>query len=328
MVIERTERGFGKYFLLGIILILVILSYKITEPYLIVLISAFIFAYLVKPLFVYLNNKMPDFLAATFCILIIIFIFLIPTSLLIANVSLQAHSSFNSSYINNFIGDISSSKIIKDLNIDFTKFFDKTADTFISILGSAISYIPSLLISFVIFLFALYYILIDWDRVKKTLSQFIPFDKKERIIEDISHSTNGIIYGYLLVALIEFVVSAICFYFSGVGYYFLLAFLIAILVFIPGLGAVAVIVPMLTYYAIAGNWFTFVGVLITGLIVGIYIEIVLTAKILAGKSRIHPMIMLLGIIGGTSVFGIFGFIIGPLILVYTLKILKGIAREM
>jgi predicted PurR-regulated permease PerM len=325
-MIKEAERGFGKYILLGIIIILVLLSYKIIAPYLLVLIYAFIFAYLVKPVYIFLNKRVPSFIASTVCILIIVFIILIPLILIITNVSMQAYTSLDSGTANSIVEKISSNELVAKLNLDFTKLTDNAIDVFISLLGSAASLIPSLLISAVIFLFALFYILIDWDRVVRFLSRFIPFDKKEKIVEDIARSTRGIIHGYLLIALIEFVISAIGFYLSGVQYYFLLAFVISILVFIPGLGAVAVILPMLVYYGIAANWFSFVGVLITGLVVGIYVEMILTAKILSGETRIHPMIMLLGIIGGTTVFGIFGFIIGPMVLVYTIKILKGLVR--
>lgn len=325
-MIKEAERGFGKYILLGIIIVLVLLSYKIVAPYLLVLISAFIFAYLVKPVYNFLNKRIPSFIAATICILIIIFVFLIPLVLIITNVSMQAYNSLDSGTVDTIIEKVSSLELLGKLNLNFTSLTDNAISVFISILGSAASYIPSLLISLVIFLFALYYILIGWSGIVRVLSEFIPFDKKEKTIEEISRSTRGIIHGYLLIAFIEFVVSAILLYFAGVQYYFLLSFLIAILVFIPGLGAIAVILPMLIYYAISGNWFTFVGVLITGLVVGIYVEMILTAKILSGETRIHPMIMLLGIIGGTAVFGIFGFIIGPMVLVYTIKILKGLAR--
>jgi predicted PurR-regulated permease PerM len=171
-------------------------------------------------------------------------------------------------------------------------------------------------------LFAAYYSFINWDSLVKLVSRFIPFDKKTSVIKEIKNSTDGIIHGYLLLALIEFVVSAAGFYLSGVQYYLLLSFIIAILVFIPGLGAIAVIIPMLIYYFVLGNWYSFIGVLITGIIVSFFIEIILSAKLLSEDSAVHPMIMLLGILGGTAVFGLFGFIIGPLVLVYTLKILK------
>jgi len=45
------------------------------------------------------------------------------------------------------------------------------------------------------------------------------------------------------------------------------------------------------------------------------------------KAKINPLIMLVGIIGGISIFGVFGFIIGPLILTYTLKLINEVIND-
>ena len=45
-MIKGEEKYLGKYLLLAIVAVLVFLAYKIVAPYLVVLVSAFIFAYL------------------------------------------------------------------------------------------------------------------------------------------------------------------------------------------------------------------------------------------------------------------------------------------
>ncbi len=40
------------------------------------------------------------------------------------------------------------------------------------------------------------------------------------------------------------------------------------------------------------------------------------------KANIHPFVMMIGVLGGIAIFGIFGFILGPLILVYTIKLVQ------
>src|SRR3989338_2638069 len=65
-----------------------------------------------------------------------------------------------------------------------------------------------------------------------------------------------------------------------------------------------------------------VGVIIVGLIISLVIEILLRNKLVGSSTGINPLVMLIGIIGGMTIFGLFGFIIGPLILVYTLKLIQ------
>ena len=79
---------------------------------------------------------------------------------------------------------------------------------------------------------------------------------------------------------------------------------------------------MTLYYFSIGQYATAGGVLILGLILWIGIEFYFYTKFVGGRSHIHPFILLIGVLGGIGVFGIFGFIIGPLVLVNSIKIIE------
>ena len=80
--------------------------------------------------------------------------------------------------------------------------------------------------------------------------------------------------------------------------------------------------PISLYYLINGNLFVGIGVIIVGSIVSYLIGIFLNSKYIGNRAKINPFIMLLGILGGIEVFGVFGFILGPLILIYTLEFIE------
>ena len=124
------------------------------------------------------------------------------------------------------------------------------------------------------------------------------------------------------MALIEFVVGVIGFYLVGVKAYILLPALIFLFAFIPGLGPVLVWGPLAIFYIALQDYPTGIGVIIVGLIISLVIEILLRNKLVGSSTGINPLVMLIGIIGGMTIFGLFGFIIGPLILVYTLKLIQ------
>jgi predicted PurR-regulated permease PerM len=92
--------------------------------------------------------------------------------------------------------------------------------------------------------------------------------------------------------------------------------------FIPGIGPAMIWVPTFIIQLISGEYFSAITILITGLVISIVIETLLFSKILGDKASIHPLMILIGILGGIPLFGIFGFIIGPLVLAYTVKILE------
>ena len=316
---QYIEQSLKKYLFWIIVATLLILSVFIIKQFIIALISAFILAYLIRPIHERFSLKLNKKLSAIICILFILIIIIIPTAILagaIAN-QIKASQDFNFSSI---VNKISSLSFLNDANLDELK--EKSLSVLLSLITSALSYLPHLVLSMLITILGIYYMLINWDSLSDNLESFLPFKDKKRIRNEISNITRSIVYGYLLIALIEFAIAAFGFYIFNVNAFLLLAMLIALFAFIPGIGPGVVWVPTSIYYFITNNYPTAIGVLITGLIISILIETLLLGKIAGKKAKIHPLIFLLGVLGGVPIFGIFGFIIGPLILVYSIKLIE------
>ncbi|MFH1425153.1 MAG: AI-2E family transporter [archaeon] len=320
---ERYE--FNKYFFWGAFLILLVLSYLILKQYLIALVSAFILAYLVRPIYVRLERKIARRIAAFLCVFFVLIIILLPIGLVVAGVTQQAYNFLSDNGgLGNLLNDVNLSPSLENVNFDV---LDRVSDFFLSYFTDFVLSVPSFLVSLFILLFGMYYILIDWDSLSYKLKGTIPFREKEMISKDIAKVTNVLVYGTLLMAFIEFVVAVIGFYALGVKFHLLLAVLVFFFAFIPGVGPAFVWAPLSLYYLYTGDYFIVGGLLFVGLVLSVGLDIIFRAKVLGGKSKINPLVMILGILGGISVFGIFGFIIGPLVLAYTLEILEEVGRK-
>ena len=320
IIIGSEKQDYSKYFVWAIVFLLLFLTYMIIRPFIIAIISAFILAYLVRPLYNKIKKKNNKKLSALICIVLVSIIILLPIATIAAGLMSQAEYLKH----NNPLEEIPQNEFLENLGIDVDS-ISKDAMNYISrLVDSSIDYLPSMFLSVIIILFGMYYILIDWDLLVEKLKSFIPFKNKERIIKEVSINTQSIVYGTLFIALLEFVVSMLAFYLLGIRTYILLPSMIFFLAFIPGLGPVIVWLPMALYYFIIGDWFTFTGVLLTGAILSLGIDAGLRAKIIGGKLKMNPFIMLIGILGGIALFGVFGFIIGPLVIIYTLEILDAL----
>ncbi len=64
-----------------------------------------------------------------------------------------------------------------------------------------------------------------------------------------------------------------------------------------------------------------------GLIIISTSDNILKPIVVAGRARVHPMLILIGILGGLFVFGLIGLIIGPLILALLQTVLQIYERE-
>ncbi|HLC31730.1 MAG TPA: AI-2E family transporter [Candidatus Nanoarchaeia archaeon] len=322
---EENKKAARKYLFWASIIILTLLSYLILKPYLTALISAFILAYLSLPLYKSLARKMPQSLAAIICMIAAGLIIIIPIAILIGGVIQQAYASITPHTIT-YIKE-SLSHYIPLEKIPLEALIEKITLAVIGIISYAFNFVPSFLIGLLITGFGMYYMLINWDYFTEKIKEYLPVSDKTKVTKEIAKATNGIIYGSVLIGIIEFFIAGIGFWLAGSKYYLLLPTLIFFSAFIPGIGPALIWLPAAIIYFLLGETTTAIGIAITGLIVSVLIDTILRNKIMSDNARIQPLIMLLGVFGGVSLFGIFGFIIGPLILAYTVELIQQLLKE-
>lgn len=315
-----SDKSLKKYFFFAIVALLIIISYFVIRPYIIALISAFVLAYLVHPLYSYLNGKMRNSFSALICVVLVVLIVVVPFTLVIGEVANEAYH-YLADNDSSLLGRISSSEILEDyVNVDAVA--SRIVEIISGLFASVAFKIPTFVIGLFITLFGMYYILINWEELSANLKEYLPFKNKDKITREISRVTHAIVYGTFLIGLIEFFVAVLGFYFSGVSFYFLLSVLIFFSAFIPGVGPAMIWVPTAIYYFLIKDYYTFAGILATGIVLSFGVDTLWRNKILSDRAKINPIVMLVGIFGGIAVFGVFGFIIGPLVLVYTIKLIE------
>ncbi|MFA5992410.1 MAG: AI-2E family transporter [Candidatus Pacearchaeota archaeon] len=316
-----------KYVYLGVILALVVLCYFILRDFLISFIAAFIFAYLLKPLQKRLSKHLPKKLSA---LIIIIWLLIILVALLVL-FSYSLISQF-SKFIAVFSWDqifslFSQLPYYESLAQNLDVFTSKIGESLFSMVYSLISSIPNMVINMLIIVFTTYYLLIDLEKIEAKIASIIPFKNKKEILADAEKISKEVIYGTLIIALIETAVAIVAFKLLGISFYLVLGLLIGLLAFIPLLGPILIWGPLALYELAAKDYTSAIGVLIVGLIISIGIDFFLKVKILGQRTKIHPVIMLLGVLGGVKLFGLMGFIIGPLILGTAIIIFSNIHKE-
>lgn len=315
------------YFLIAAIALMLFLSYKIIAPYLITIITAFILAYLTKPLYNTLSKKLNKSLSAIICIMVIIAVILIPLSLVITSIATETQELIRDPAIIRGVQRISEFDGLEKLNI--LEISQSLAIYMTELITSIISYFPSMIISLLLLIIGIFYALTNWENLAAHLKKYLPFKEKnkKRMINDIREKTNAIVFGSVLMAIIQAAITFIGFGILGVKLYFILSIIVFFLAFLPAVGPMFVWAPTALYYLMTENYFILIGIIIIGLILSYAIDTILRARLLGKNAKINPFIMLVGILGGISVFGIFGFIIGPLVLVYTIEIVERFIEE-
>lgn len=308
------------YLFWAVVMGLILLSALMVLPFISAIISAYILAYFIRPLFLKLKPRFGNSLAALSCIAITIILVVVPIGLISLEILNELSGVSTDQGISNTIDTFSTQPFLKNLNIDTTGLKESLAVN--TIVNSIIRAIPNFAIGLVITLNGMFYLLCKWDELSFHLKKYLPFKNKEYVIADLGGTADAIIHGHVLIAVLEGGIALVGFSLVGVQTSLIFAILIFILAFVPSIGPLLVWGPLAVYYFSINHYFTMWGVIITGLILMVGIEFFLYTRFVGSRSHIHPFIMLLGVLGGISVFGIFGFIIGPLLLANSIEIIE------
>jgi predicted PurR-regulated permease PerM len=171
------------------------------------------------------------------------------------------------------------------------------------------------LASLLIALYLAFFLIRDGRQLAHAIGAFIPLAPAHR--KQLWHRfvtvVRATVKGNLLVAGIQGALGGLAFWFLGISGALLWAVLMAVLSLLPALGAAMVWLPVATYFLMTdtiwqGLSLTAWGVLVIGLVDN------LLRPILVGKdTRMPDYVVMISTVGGMAVFGINGFVLGPLI---------------
>ncbi len=315
-----------RYLPIIILLALVSISFIIIRSYIVAIIGAFITAYLVYPLHKKLERKMPSWLAAGITLAGTIVIIFLPIFILIKEIISQIYKAVQSGSLELLISKVENIEAIRQYNLNLSDVTNNFFSFGINTLSSITLSVATSIVSLFVMIFIIYYLLLSWPKLSSRIRNYVPFENKDKVIKDMAETTKKIVRGTLFLAFIQSLVAGVGFWLAGIDFYLILAALIGLFAFIPG-GPGIVWVPTLIVKVVQQDYVSGGIILAFGLFISIYLDTILRTKVAGKDSSIHPVIMLLGVMGGTPVLGLAGIIVGPLLLSYTLEILEEILSQ-
>ena len=186
-------------------------------------------------------------------------------------------------------------------------------NTVTNISGSAVSWVsslvtkvPSFLVSLIICVIATFFMSVDYERMTGVLMRQLP-EKAREITMGVRRSLSKVViqYGrsYALILGITFVELIVGLLILGVKNAVLIALIIAILDIFPILGTGTVLIPWAVISFIQGRVGMGVGLLAVYAVITV-IRQVIEPKIVGKHVGLHPLITLICMFVGTSLFGL------------------------
>lgn len=174
-----------------------------------------------------------------------------------------------------------------------------------------------------VFLLAIFYLLRDGAALAKKIISWSPEleRNKEYIIRSFRKAINSVFTGALVVSVLEGLSTGLALYVFGVPAPALWGAIAAVAALVPGFGTSLVIIPAVLYFMILGNYAFAIGMLVWGYVAIVLIDHTIGPALINKSVGAHPFLVLLSVLGGLLTFGIVGFVMGPLILVFLVTLL-------
>ncbi|OGE77936.1 MAG: hypothetical protein A2751_02745 [Candidatus Doudnabacteria bacterium RIFCSPHIGHO2_01_FULL_46_14] len=310
------------YFFITLMGATLVLTFFILRPFLAPLILAATFAVIFQPWQRRLASFFPRFpsLAALAGVISIALLVLVPLTLFGFQIFQEAQSLFHSL---NTVGREALpesvreqiTRVVPNFSPDFERISRQVLNWVVQNLNSIFSSVFSTALSFFLFLISLFYFLRDGKKFAtylKILSP-LPDQQDEKILSRLYTAINSVIKGALLIALIQGLLTGIGLTIFGVPNPVLWAGTAAIAALIPNVGTAMVLLPAIGYLYFEGEIGRAIGLAIWGVLAVGLIDNFLSPYLINRGIRIHPFLILLSVIGGLSLFGPVGFVLGPLV---------------
>ncbi len=215
-------------------------------------------------------------------------------------------------------------RFVPNANIDVTTYAKEGAGWIASSMSAVFASTANLILMLFIAFIGLYYLFKEGERVMKTLVRLSPLPDKAdaKIIDRLARSVRSVLVGSLAVGLIQGILTAIGFTIFGVPQAILWGMVAAIAALIPAVGTSLVFIPTVAFLVIAESYGSAAGVAAWGVVIVGLVDNFIGPWLVSRGSALHPFFVLVSALGGLTVFGPVGFVLGPVITSFMIALLS------
>ncbi len=323
---------FKKIITIIVLAILIVLSFLLVRPILLSITIGFILAFIFTPIYNRLHKiiKIKNVSSFLICFLLIVLIvlplwFLTPVfidqsiKLYLAAQQMDFVTPLRNIFPSLFTSEAFSAEIGSITHSFITNMTNSLMNSF----SQLVLNFPTLLLQLFVVLFTFFFALRDKEKIVSYIKSLLPFSEniEKKLFKSTKEITSSVIYGQVIVGIIQGLIAGVGFFIFGVPNALLLTLFASLAGIFPIIGPFVVWIPVAIYLVIAGNTFSALGVILFGLIAST-IDNFLRPLFVSKMTKIHPALILIGMIGGFLLFGVLGFILGPLILAYLIIVLE------
>lgn len=171
-----------------------------------------------------------------------------------------------------------------------------------------------LLIGLGVMLYVLFFLLRDGAQLARQSKQLIPMSEthKQHFIRKFATVVRATVKGNIVVAITQGALGGLIFWILGIQGALLWGVVMTVLSLLPAVGAALIWAPVAVYFLVTGSIIQGIILILFGVLVIGLIDNLLRPILVGKDTKIPDWLILVSTLGGISVFGLNGFVIGPL----------------
>ena len=180
-------------------------------------------------------------------------------------------------------------------------------------LGTILKNIASFIFDLFVMIFAMFYFFRDGGKVLGAVRSILPFDAQHRdaMITEAGELITASVATSLLVAAIQGALGGLGFAFVGLPAPVFWGVAMAFFSLVPVVGSGLIFVPASLWLGFTGHWGR--ALLLVTICAGIstVVDNVLRPLLLGGRAELSGLVVFISVVGGINVFGMLGLVLGP-----------------
>ena len=166
-----------------------------------------------------------------------------------------------------------------------------------------------------IMLYAMFFFLMQGGSMQGSLLAYSPLseDDKKRLVDKGISVARATIKGTLVIGIVQGALGGLAFAVVGIKGAAFWATIMAVMSIVPAVGTALVWIPAVVYLLLTGHVAAGIGLLVWCAAVVGSVDNLLRPRLVGGDTEMPDLLILLSTLGGLSMFGAVGLIIGPVI---------------
>ncbi|HYL85116.1 MAG TPA: AI-2E family transporter [Candidatus Angelobacter sp.] len=322
----------------GVLLLLFYLVFRIYEPFLAALGWAAILAIFFYPLHRRLVRRFSETRAAVLSTLAVTILLIVP-AILVTSLFVREAVSISRG-VQHSIVEQHAPAIAKawfwiahhvpgiDPNADvfdmLEQGIEKQAGFLAERLGTVLRNIAAFIFDLFVMIFAMFYFFRDAGQIMRGVRGILPFDSEHReaMLTQASDLISASVITSLVIAAIQGALGGLGFAIVDLPAPIFWGVAMAFFSLVPVVGSGLIFVPASLWLAFTGHWGRALVLLIICAVVSTVLDNVLRPLLLGGRTELSALVVFISILGGVSLFGMLGLVLGPILVATAASVLN------